>query len=67
MSRARFTDFLFDLFPAPELDQGCAARFGRIETFVDLLLDEHFKISVNLFRQLLFLPGFVEQVAPETG
>ena len=42
------------------------ARFGRIETISDLLLDEHLQIGVNLFRQFLLLPILAEQVAPET-
>src|SRR5262249_8069998 len=67
MSRANFPDFLFDLFPAPEFYQGRAARFRRIETLADILLDEHLQISVNLFRQLMFRSGPAEQVAPETG
>jgi hypothetical protein len=67
MSRASFPDFLFGLFPAPKLDQGRAERFRRIETFIDLLLNEHLQISVNLFRQFLFHSGPVKQVAPETG
>src|SRR5262245_63953365 len=64
--RARFPNFLFNLLPAPKLDQGHAASRCWIETFVDLLLDEHLQIGVNLLRQFPFLPGLLEQVAPET-
>jgi hypothetical protein len=55
------------LFVAAALAPGRAARFRRIETLFDLLLNEHLQISVNFFGQFLILPGFVEQVAPETG
>src|SRR5688572_725154 len=67
MSHAQLPDFLFYLFLAAEIDQGRAARLSRIETLLDLPLDEHLQISVNLFRQLLFLPDLLEQVAQETG
>src|SRR5262245_17073252 len=67
MPHTRIPDFFFDLFPAAEFDQGRAARFVWVETFIDLLLDEHLQIGVNLFRQLLFFPSLAEQVAPETG
>src|SRR5262249_34940869 len=66
MSNTRIPYFFFDLFPAAEFDQGRAARVFWIETVLDLLLNEHFKISFNLFRQILFLSSLVEQVAPET-
>src|SRR5262245_13971271 len=39
MSRAYISDFLFDLFTAPEFYQGLAARLRRIESLLDLLLD----------------------------
>src|SRR5262245_24889868 len=67
VSHANLPNFLFDLFPAPKLDQGRAARLRRIETLFDLLPDEHLKINVNLFGQFLFPASLVQQVAPETG
>src|SRR5262245_600559 len=66
VSHANLPNLLFDLFLAAKLDQRRAARLRRIETRIDLLLDEHLKINVNLIGQLLFLPGLAEQVTPET-
>jgi hypothetical protein len=55
------------LFLAAEFEQGRAASLSRIESFLELVLDQHLQIDVKLFGQFLFSLGPVKEIAPEIG